>query len=65
MTTVRGATVVVETGVLRYHGGEDAFIDVSSGEIGVPEVARLIGIVKFKTQRLGERVIYPTVSRDV
>jgi len=61
MTTVRRAAVVVEIGVLRYHGGEDAFIDVSSREIGVPEVARLIGMVKFKTQRLGERVIYPAV----
>jgi hypothetical protein len=61
MAAVRRTTVVVDTGVLRYHRWENAFVDVSRGEIGIPEVARLIGIVKFKIQRFGESVIYPVV----
>ena len=59
MAAVRRAAVVVDTGVLRYHGGENAFVDVPGGEVRIPKVARLIRIVKFEMQRLGVSVIYP------
>ena len=58
MPTVRRTAVVVETGVFRYHGRENAFVDVSGGEISGSEVTRLIGIVEFQLQGLGESVIY-------
>lgn len=61
MATVRGTAMVVDIRVLRYHSWKDTFVDVSGREIGVSEVARLIRIVKFKIQRLGEGVICYTV----
>lgn len=48
MTAVRRAAVVVDIGVLRYYGGKNAFVDVSGREIGIPEVARLVVVVKLK-----------------
>jgi hypothetical protein len=57
MAAVRRTAVVVETGVLRDHGWKNAFVDVSRREIGVPEVARLIRIVKFEILRFGEGII--------
>lgn len=60
VAAVRGTAMVVDTGILRYHGWKNAFIYVSRREIGTPEVARLIRIVEFKIQRLCESVICPT-----
>jgi len=51
--------MVIDAGVLRYHGGENPFVNVSGRKVGVPEVARLIGIIKLKAQRLSKSVIYP------
>lgn len=57
MTTVWGTAMVVDAGVLRYHGWENALVDVSGWEVGIPEVARLIRIVELKLQRFGESII--------
>lgn len=59
MAAVRRPAVVMNAGVLRYHGWENTFVDVSSREVGIPEIARLVGIVKLEVQRFGESVIYP------
>jgi len=48
MAAVRRTAVIVETGVFRYRGWKNAFVDVSRGEISVSEVARLVRIVKFE-----------------
>jgi len=50
VTAVRRTTMVVDTRVLRYHGGENAFVNVSRREVGFPEVTRLVGIIKLKAQ---------------
>lgn len=57
MATVRGTAMVVDAGVLGYHGWKNTFVDISGREIGVSEVAHLIRIVKFEIQRLGQGVI--------
>ena len=49
--------MVVDAGVLGYHGWKNTFVDISGREIGVSEVAHLIRIVKFEIQRLGQGVI--------
>jgi len=48
VTAVWGTAMVIDTGVLGYQGGENALVNVSGREIGAPEVARLIGIIKLK-----------------
>lgn len=58
ITAVRGTAVVMNAGVLRHYCRKNAFVDVSGGEVGLSEVARLIRVVEFKTQRLGKSVIY-------
>ena len=59
VATVRGATMVVDVGVLRYYGWQSVFIGVPGGEIGISEAARFIRVVQFEVQRLSEGVIYP------
>ena len=59
MTAVRRTAMVIDTGILGHHCGQDAFVNVSGREIGVPEVACLIGIIKLKAKRLSESIIYP------
>ena len=59
VTAVRRTPMVVDTGVLRYHGGEGALVNVSGGEVSVPEVTLFVGVIKLKAQRFGKSVIYP------
>ena len=49
--------MVVDVGVLRYNCWENAFVDVTGREIGLPEVASLIRIVEVEVERLGKRII--------
>ena len=50
VAAVRRTTMVVDTRVIRYHGGENAFVNVPRREVGVPEITCLVGIIKLKAQ---------------
>ena len=54
------ATMVVDVGVGIYDFRKESFIDVPSGEVGLPEVslAALVIIIELKFQGLGNLIVF-------
>lgn len=54
---VRRAAMVIDVRVFLDDGREDAFVDVTCGEVGLAEIRLLVGIVELELTGFGELVV--------